>query len=121
MATLQIDLIRPNRQLEQLERFKIHNWVDENGGRRRKIGSLEVSVSSHRSFADSGQHGSSTGGRSVGEGRGLDGSSNATDPVASGALRRRQQALEGGGPFSREERGLAGFIDSTSKYLRFCH
>ncbi|KAI5335848.1 hypothetical protein L3X38_025982 [Prunus dulcis] len=44
------------RQLEQLERFKIHTWVDENGGRRREIDGVEVSVSSRRFFAFSGQH-----------------------------------------------------------------
>ncbi|KAI5313428.1 hypothetical protein L3X38_042602 [Prunus dulcis] len=112
MATLQIDLIRPNRKLEQLERFKIHTWVYENGGRRREIGGLEVSVSSRRSFAVFGQHRSSAGGGSVGKGRGLDGGSIATGPMAGGALRRRQQALEGGGPFSRE-REAGWFIRSN--------
>ncbi|KAI5351305.1 hypothetical protein L3X38_004196 [Prunus dulcis] len=90
MATLQIDLIRPNRQLERLKRFKIHTWVDENGGRRREIDGVEVSLSYRRFFAIFGQHKSPAGGRSVGEGRGLDGGSNATGPMAGGALRRRQ-------------------------------
>ncbi|BBG96012.1 hypothetical protein Prudu_004690 [Prunus dulcis] len=50
----------------------------------------------------SGQLREAPGLRSVGEGRGLDGGSNATGPVAIGAWRRRQHPLEVGGPFRAE-------------------
>ncbi|KAI5350268.1 hypothetical protein L3X38_003159 [Prunus dulcis] len=72
-ATLRIDLILPNRQLEQLERFKIHTWIDENGGQRREIDGVEVSVTSRLFSAFSGQHRSLAGGGKVGEGRAGDG------------------------------------------------
>ncbi|KAI5310958.1 hypothetical protein L3X38_045481 [Prunus dulcis] len=114
---------RAGWQLQQLERFKIHTWVDKNGGRRREINGVEVSVTSRRFSAFFGQHRPCRQRRRVRKGRGDDGGSNATGPVAGGALWRRRHSLEGDGMNSGEERESRArrektelvFINPTSK------
>ena len=66
IATQRIDQFLPNRQLEQLERFKIYTWVDGIGGRRREIDGFEVWTTSAASSPNFGESVTAGGGRWLG-------------------------------------------------------